>query len=110
MMLIVIAYIQCNDIQSPVVAVGFLGSIDQIMFLDPAGTKRMQANGEEEREEKVEKRCWPEQKYDGSIVSEDGNPVEEGPGIGELDFLQTRRAKGLKEWEKEEPERFPQER
>src|SRR4051794_39902748 len=106
---VVISDIERQDIQLAVVAEGFLITcINEVVPLNPAGTQRMQADGEEERQYQIGQRPRsPDQIY-GQVDANLNREIRDGPGVQRWHRLYPKRAHRLEKGIKHQPERLPQ--
>src|SRR6266446_1845558 len=88
MVLVVIAHVQRQPIDRPVITVGLLLRIVRVMFLNPTCAHRVQPDGEEKRKHEV-KESWPPAEINhGYIVGDGACEIHEEPSVPHGDRFQ----------------------
>ena len=107
MVLVVIAHVQGNAIEWPVVAIRFLRAVRQKVLLNPARTQRVQANGKHERQHQIRQRGRADVYEHGHVEAQLYQPIDHDPPVDHRNLAQPRHAGDLKDRKGQQPEGFP---
>ncbi len=94
---VVVADVERDVVENAVVAVGFLLSVCEKMFLYPAGAEGVEPNGEKETIEEVEGGFGAEEPGDGGDKGDLDGGVEDDPTVEGFYFFQAGEAEQLEE-------------
>src|SRR3954468_593140 len=98
MMLIVIAHIQRQPVDRPVITERLLVEIVRVMLLNPAAADRVQSDRKQKREHQIKKSGPAEEVDDSNIEDECARQIDREPPVPHFDCRQPRRPRYLKEW------------
>src|SRR5262245_31621162 len=105
-MLVVVAHVERNLVQLAVVAIGLLAREEDVVFLDPSGSQRVEADAEEQRGEQVEKSTGPDPYPHRHVEGDLRDEIQHDPSVDGLDLAQSRGSQGLKYGKQDEPDRL----
>src|SRR5437773_2694602 len=90
-MFIMITHVERHPVNRPVIAERFLVRIERVVFLHPARSYRMKADGKEKRTSQIPEAEPAAEIENGETVTEDGKDIHYLPGIPHCDRSQARR-------------------
>src|SRR5207237_654383 len=96
--LIVVAHVQRDEIDRPVIAERFLVEIIRVMLLKPASTHRMQSNREEKCEPEIKESRPTAKINDGCVVCCRRQEIHKEPPVPHRDRFQSGWPGQLEKW------------
>src|ERR1700754_3348146 len=107
MVFVVIAHIEGYGIQDTIIAESLLDLVvSQIVFLDPAGSERVEADGEEEAKQEVNDRFGSEEIPHGGDKNDLCGPVQRNPFIEGFDLAKAGDPEDLPNGIEQQPNNF----
>ncbi len=96
-MLVVHAHVEAHSVEHAVIGVGLLGLVGDVVLLHPASAERVQAQGENGREEQVGQGLGAERPQDRRVDRQHRQRIDDEPGVGQGDTLDLVGAESLRQ-------------